>query len=340
MIYLVDLEYSPTRYTAQWKTHFPKMLKENGLDVTVISGGDEQHEVSTGAFINFASTNIYKAKQLIKIASLFENNEVKPGDKFLFADAWNPAIINTRYMIDLHDMADDVEIHSIWHAGSYDPNDFLGRKANKDWSYNFEASLYEACDVNYFATQFHLEMFMHRLGMSVYTQSKAVISGFPMEYIKGACYRQEKEDIIVFPHRVSEEKNPDLFKQIAEFLPQYKFVICQEEGMTKKQYYDALSRAKVVWSANQQETLGIGVMEGVMSGCIPIVPDRLSYKEMYFNEHRYRSGRNNVKDFVKDIVYAVATYDQEKGKLKEYDKVFDKFFSGSKMYTTLKQSNI
>ena len=48
-------------------------------------------------------------------------------------------------------------------------------------------------------------------------------------------------------------------------------------------------RSKVVFSANTQETLGIGCYEGTLVGALPMVPDRLSYSEMYLNDFKYPS---------------------------------------------------
>ena len=39
-IWLVDLEAVETRYTKQWKTEFPKLLKARGHKVEVVNGGD------------------------------------------------------------------------------------------------------------------------------------------------------------------------------------------------------------------------------------------------------------------------------------------------------------
>jgi hypothetical protein len=38
-----------------------------------------------------------------------------------------------------------------------------------------------------------------------------------------------------------------------------------------------------------QETLGIGCYEGALLGAIPMVPSRLSYEEMYFQNFQYPS---------------------------------------------------
>jgi hypothetical protein len=44
-----------------------------------------------------------------------------------------------------------------------------------------------------------------------------------------------------------------------------------------------------VFSASLQETLGIGCYEGAIIDAIPMVPDRLSYSEMYYEGFKYPS---------------------------------------------------
>ena len=105
-----------------------------------------------------------------------------------------------------------------------------------------------------------------------------------MEYIESdlAPYKgMEKEDIILFPHRLAPEKQPEVFDYLAEQMPEYKFIKCQELNLSKEEYHNLLGKAKMVFSANLQETLGISVYEGLVVGAIPLVPDRLSYSEMW-----------------------------------------------------------
>ena len=90
MIYLVDLEYVETRYTAQWKDCFPQQIADvTGQDITVIEGPDDIANGTTpGAFLDFAGTNIYKSEQikiitehlnLVKYVCLIGNEkEVRP----------------------------------------------------------------------------------------------------------------------------------------------------------------------------------------------------------------------------------------------------------------------
>jgi glycosyltransferase involved in cell wall biosynthesis len=308
-VYLVDLEAVETRYTGQWKTHVPRLLKENGHEVVIVSGPHDIPSATTpGAFLNFGGTNIYKAAQVETIGRLFCNNTVKSGDHFVFTDAWHPGIINLKYMSELLNIP--VTTHGLWHAGSYDPQDFLGRLVgNKPWVRNAELSFYNAFDHNYFATDFHIKLFFDELLMGgVKSENpwyeddideilgglnpKIVRSGWPMEYMDHTLdlYKgMPKRDLILFPHRIAPEKQVEIFRDLAQALPQYEFVVCQDQQLTKNEYHNLLGEAKLVFSANLQETLGISMYEGALVGAIPMVPDRLSYSEMYADIWKYPS---------------------------------------------------
>ena len=298
MIYLVDLESVESRYTKQWKTHFPTLLKENGLNVTVIDGPSAGIPEATtpGAFLNFGGTNIYKAAQISKIAELFCNGKVKDGDYFLYTDAWNPTVIQLKYMAEL--LGVKIRIGGMWHAGSYDPQDFLGRLiGDASWVRNAEMSMYDCYDDNFFATRFHIDLFTSTFWKDDRDIDRQLLHsirqvGWPMEYIEKdlAPYRNmEKEDIILFPHRIAPEKQPEVFDYLAEQMPEYKFIKCQELNLSKEEYHKLLGKAKMVFSANLQETLGISVYEGLVVGTIPLVPDRLSYSEMWSDTFKYPS---------------------------------------------------
>jgi hypothetical protein len=93
----------------------------------------------------------------------------------------------------------------------------------------------------------------------------------------------------LFPHRIAPEKQVEIFRDLATHLPQYEFVVCQDQQLTKNEYHNLLGEAKLVFSANLQETLGISWYEGALVDAIPMVPDRLSYSEMAFNTFKYPS---------------------------------------------------
>jgi hypothetical protein len=98
-----------------------------------------------------------------------------------------------------------------------------------------------------------------------------------------------KKDTILFPHRIAPEKQLSIFQDLKESLPQYNFVVCQERELSKNEYHNLLGEAKLVFSANLQETLGISWYEGAIVGALPMVPDRLSYSEMALPKFKYPS---------------------------------------------------
>jgi hypothetical protein len=189
-----------------------------------------------------------------------------------------------------------VTIHALWHAGSYDPQDFLGRLiGNTPWVRHAEKSFFHAVDHNYFATQFHIDMFISNLlldGSTSVDGGKIVRTGWPMEYMPDTLAEYKnipKRDLILFPHRIAPEKQLEIFKDLAKAMPEYEWVVCQEQNLTKDEYHRLLGEAKIVFSANLQETLGISMYEGALVGAIPMVPDRLSYTEMYDPMFKYPS---------------------------------------------------
>ena len=132
-VWLIDLESVETRYTCQWKTHVPQLLQSHGLEVELVEGAEDIPPATTpGAFLNFGGTNIYKSTQIEKLSRAFTEGQVKDGDHIIFTDSWHPGIINVKYMAEL--LGIKVITHGLWHAGSYDPADFLGRLiGNAPW---------------------------------------------------------------------------------------------------------------------------------------------------------------------------------------------------------------
>ena len=347
-IYIVDIEAVDTRYTKQWKDYLPKQLRHaTNNEVVVISGGDTPQATTPGAFLNFGGTNVYKSKQLEQIGEMFCKGEVEDGDYFLYTDAWNPTVIQLRYMAEL--LGVDITVGGLWHAGSYDPQDFLGRLiGDKPWVRHAEMSMYECYDDNFFASEFHIDLFTDTM-MDNYDidMDKAIRVGWPMEYLKGSLdsYKgMEKRDLILFPHRVAPEKQVEIFRDLAQRLPQYEFVVCQEQSLTKNEYHNLLGEAKMVFSANLQETLGISWYEGALVDAIPMVPDRLSYTEMALPEFKYPSEwtenydaylHNRDKVIAQIVNYMENFTDLQVSLEKQRTKLNKDFFSGTELYKAI-----
>ena len=349
-VFLVDLEAVETRYTGQWKTHVPNLLKEAGHAVHIIEGPTDIPSATTpGAFLNFGGTNIYKARQVEQMGRLFCDGRVNPGDHFLFTDAWHPGIINLKYMSEL--LGIKVTIHALWHAGSYDAQDFLGRLiGDADWVRHSEKAFFHAIDYNYFATDFHIDMFCNNLFKCPrwMFKDKIVRTGWPMEYMENTflAYKNlPKRDLILFPHRLAPEKQVEIFRDLAESMPEYEWIVCQDQTLTKDQYHQLLGQAKIVFSANLQETLGISCYEGAIVNCVPLVPDRLSYTEMYSSIFKYPSAYTEswdsyqaYKSELMDVIhYHIENYPSTLRILRaQAHSLHDRFFSANNLLVNIK----
>lgn len=303
-IYVIGIEPLENRYSSQWYRHIPKLIESESqkigkdLNVIIVDGEIVENSTSNGTFLNFSDTNIYKSSQLMAICDRFKEGKILPGSKFLYTDAWNPTVLQLKYIAELSKIP--IEIHGMWHAGQYDRFDILGQViGNKPWISHAEKSMFYCFDTNWFATDFHLDMFIKSHfstpSQSIYDYAqvrsefigtkKVDRTGWPMEYlfeILKSYSMLPKKQQITFPHRISPEKQLEIFKDLEKSLPEYDWIVCQESSLTKDEYHNILGESKIIFSASNQETLGISsCIEGPLCGAIPFSPNRLSYTELF-----------------------------------------------------------
>lgn len=83
---------------------------------------------------------------------------------------------------------------------------------------------------------------------------------------------------------------PEIFERIHK---QFKNYIGEWGYLAdKQQYYQLLQQSHFALSTAIHEFQGLAVMEAVSQGCIPIVPDRLSYQEIFPPGYRYKCSEN------------------------------------------------
>lgn len=318
-IYIIPIEPLDSRYTKQWYRNIPVLI-ENAIlkcnlnfKVATIDGEMVADTTTPGAFLNFADTNVYKASQTLAVSKLFSSGKIQAGDKFLVTDGWNFITTAIRYMSDL--LKIPVEIHSIWHSGAYDPSDILGYQMSKPWPWLAEQSWFYASDRNYFATDFHKNMFLGNLNIDQSFWDRAVRSGQPHDPVIQECEQYEKNiktASVIWPHRYNADKQPHIVEDLAGNV-NAEFVITQKLSLSKSEYYQTLSRSRVLFSCSLHENLGISVMEGVLAGVIPVLPNRCSYTEMYLPEFLYPShwtesfesyqlNKSKLTEFIQDRV--------------------------------------
>ena len=288
----VPIEPLEERYSQQWAKWWPREFNKLNLTYHSVPGKTLTDTIEQGAFLDVIGTNYYKASQLQYIMSILYNGKVKPGDTFLFHDLWFPGLEMLAYVRDA--MKLDFKITGILHAGTYDPHDFLSKAGMGFWGKLQEETWFRFVDQIYVATEFHKSLIMRDRAV---TGRRIKVTGLPIfpEFDLGRLQEPEafsKKDWCVFPHRLDAEKNPEYFDKLAIEInsgisPGYRFFKTKDHWTNKGDYFRQLLQSKVAVSFADQETWGIAMQEAVFAGCIPLVPNRLSYQEMYLPEFRY-----------------------------------------------------
>ncbi len=137
-----------------------------------------------------------------------------------------------------------------------------------------------------------------------------VVDTPPGDVLRAAAARGERRDplTILWCHRWEYDKDPETFFRtifrLDESGTDFRLVLAGESfravpsvfeaawkrlqprilyaGYLKSrpEYWSWLARAEVVVSTALQETFGIAVVESLLAGCWPLLPDRLSYREI------------------------------------------------------------
>jgi glycosyltransferase involved in cell wall biosynthesis len=303
----VPIEPLEERYSIQWNKWFSEAFYALGIPVWTILPETTSGKINRGSFLDVLETNQFKTQQLFEIINLLEVYDGKEKLVIFFHDLWNPALITLAYIRDGMGWK-NMKLVGCLHAGAYDRNDFLFKKGMAPWAGHVEIAMFDKiADEIYVATEYHKQLLEARVPHS----GKIKVTGFPI-FPEFVPKQTQRRDLIVFPHRLDEEKHPDVFDRLAAELKEeadilgLRFVKTKEEAKNKEEYYKLLSRAKIAISCAKQETWGIAMQEAILCGAIPICPADLSYLEMYPQELLYI----NYEILKKKVIhYMVNDYD-------------------------------
>jgi len=294
----VPIEPIPQRYSADWTKWFPNAYAAEGIEFMQVRPHNAAtgYQIKRGEFLDVYNTNEWKLSQGALLMAVTEDWGDLDETVFFFHDLWNPVVLNLAYV--RSGMNLPFKIAGILHAGTWDPWDFLTRRGMGKWARGFEQSLLAATDKVFVATEYHRALIEGCLGKSV-THGKIVVTDLPTKWPPenadwNKLLETKRKDQIVFPHRHAPEKQPWELKMLKDRLAgtginSTHFFETWPNYTTKEEYYRTLMESRIAVSFSHQETWGIAMIEAVFAGCIPFVPDRLSYRELYPRQFRYGS---------------------------------------------------
>lgn len=296
-IIYVPIERIPTRYTADWVTQFEAVF--NRTNTVFITVGDSEVPIESGSVLDVYGTNLNKLVQLQTLITMLKNKEIQEDDVILFADAWFPGIESLFYIRNMSKV--NFKIAGIFHAGTWDPYDFTSRNEMRDWGQHLENSWLNGMDLVFVATQFHKDLIV--MNSNDFDYEKIFVTGIPFygEQLRNQYPLQAKENIIVFPHRLDDEKHPEKFDRLKKKYPQWTFIKTLETTSNRDEYFKLLARSKVMISYAEQETFGYSTVEAMALGNYVIVPNALSYRETVPDEFRY-SKEKQIELMIEDFM--------------------------------------
>ncbi len=227
--------------------------------------------------------------------------KVSDGDVVVMCDFWTPGLDLIKYAITMG-MKKEVKFAGYLHGASFVPGDMM--EDCDDWIKTMEENLLSIYDQIWCASEFFSESIPHS------QRYKARIIGEPFD---ANDYKEHRDVLgvkkydVCFPHRVDYDKGPDDLIKIATMMPKHSFVIMgnsvannlwveqlkelpnvtMKMNVSDEEHLQILGGSRIVLSTAIQEGWGYGVMKAIACGCIPVLPNRAVYPELYDKIYLY-----------------------------------------------------
>lgn len=294
-IYYIPLETIDMRYTKGQDDITQKTFKELNIKYKLIDGKVLSNKKNPDEFLNPTSTSYFKFNQLEEICKLFNNNKIKNGDIFYVSDIWFPGIESIKYMAYFKNIS--IQLYGVLHAGSFTPTDTV--EGMKEWARPFELSLIKMFDGIFLGSEQTRQDLLKTFNLGYTDLKKLHITGLSYDSKEVEKYNipiEEKEDIILFPHRLHLEKQEYMFDNLKQYFPNIKFISTHRKNLSKEELYKLMAKSKIIYSASLQENFGYSVLEGCSLGVNPILPNNNTcYKYMYPKKVLYNNFEESIE---------------------------------------------
>lgn len=344
MIHILDHINPELRHNDHWRTIVPDLLSSNGYDVGVIQGTPIVRRDS-----GLIGEAYYKTSQFGHVYDLVLTNGITTGDTIIISDAWNVTALALRYISDIENL--NLKIIGYWRDGIFDVNSRIWKRTarkSRRWSTALERTLCYVYDYNCFFSAVQSHKFKGRYR---YKDSPTIVDmGLPygsIRRIRDTYDRVDRENIIIIPHNTYDEDQYSIYEALKTDFPQYEFVMCSDYRLTRSEYYELLNRAKATMAINLSETDPTNIYEGMVFGCVPIVPDRLVYAEVFPGEYQYPSyytqpprlnfvrGRDHMHNVIRQ---AMEDYDSLSSSVERYSiDIESKYFTDQLLLNIVKE---
>lgn len=314
-LFYFGLEPLKERYTYQLSNKWmPNAFKSKPFRFTPISGIESDNNIKVGQVLDAVGRGKYALQQCSNFLDKIQAGDVKKGDVIFLQDYWTAGIESIFYALDLYGIK-DIKVYAMLHAQSVDEYDFTYQM--KDWMRLYELGLDKKMTAIFVGSTIHKQQ-LREAGF----QSPIHVVSLPLDYqdvSETINHSAAKENTVIHTSRLDKEKNPFFLLKVAQrFLKEnkdWKFVITtsgnefksnlpnvinelkkyakQEprflllNNLTKEQYYQELSKAKIQFNCGLQDYVSWTSLEADVFNCNLVYPNFRSFKEIYHIKHKY-----------------------------------------------------
>lgn len=301
------------RQTAADKT---RTLNGHEFEVVEVNSGEEFNSMSSQSMFYSDET---MTKSFCK-GVLGVLDHIADGDVVYFADGWSPAVPVLKFH--MHCAGIKAHLTGFFHSSVETPGDFLYSAGS--WVRSLEETLLDCFTETYVATDYGVDLLnstnVNVIGLPVISPQDTN----PAQLRRSLTARaEEAKPVVGWSHRWAEDKRPEDFIELAHRLgdtrtfrvlhpvpldtaPLYQeavdagieFVLCD----TKDKYWTEVAKLSFLFSSATLETFGYSVIDAVVLGAIPVVPNRACYPYMYRDEHLYYTLEDAAQLLSKDWV--------------------------------------
>lgn len=340
-VFVVDNASGGLSHDIRWQIVCDDIRKiENVESVFFIKG----HRNKDYGFTNFYNTGVLSSNIIHHL-----RNYAKKGSVFIFPNARDPLTLLLKEYSEAFDL--DLILIGFWNDGSYYQHGDLRSKLrgkNYDWSERFERSLVSCYDYNLVTVESKLNTF--RRIYSGRWQNRIMFCPLPfssvIQNIKDSVKEYDiiKEDLIVMNTTPGSKHDAKLFESMQHEFTDFSFINLYQASLTPSEYRKVLARAKILLSINISDCDPYFVLESMVLGCTPILPDIPIYSEMFNSKWLYPNKLtkppylNFIRDgeIIREKIWNIQKDYVNLRNIEETERVAEKYFNSEPLKELIK----
>ena len=286
---------SALRYQEWWYTEFPKQLDQY-FDEVIVIGKEELKYVQAdeALFSPIQQAVDFELAQIGHYMALV----LKPDDVLLLNDLSFPGLFTN---VLLHKRPE--KCFAICHATSKNKYDYFMNDRNV--KYPIEKATARLFDKIFVGSKYHAQKLKW---------NNIEITPLPYPPMETLGMSLKTKNVVSASRICPQKRTISIEKQLERDL---KLKIETSTGMKSwDQYYEFLSKSKVLLITAKEETFGYQIVDAILNGCIPIAPNSLSYPELLPKAYLYSNYAELKKIVAKIIKQNMPIFEDGKNKIK------------------------